>query len=117
MWLDSTDYLLARPKEEPTAENIILDDNIAAKIAAQQWVSGNTGKTGSGTQMWWIERFKMDNWRVEGIAVCVNRHGEQFSAVTLLQKEWRYLMPDYGQLVLDLESPAPVHSHCRHLES
>jgi ribonuclease HI len=63
------------PGEEPAVKTTILEDDAAAKRAAELWVRENEGKAGSGTWMWWTDGSRKDDGRVGAAAVCLNGDG------------------------------------------
>jgi hypothetical protein len=58
------------PGEESVIRTIILDDDTAAKRAAQRWASEKEGKIGAGVSMSWTDVLRSDDGRVAAAAVC-----------------------------------------------
>jgi hypothetical protein len=56
------------PVEEPAVKTVILDNDVAAKRAANQWVTDKEGKAESGVWVWWTDGSQMDNGRVGAAA-------------------------------------------------
>jgi len=64
------------PGKEPAVKTIILDDDGAAKIAAQRWAREKEAKVGAGVWMWWTDGSRSDDGRVGAAAVC--QHGSEW---------------------------------------
>jgi len=64
------------PGEEPVVSTIILEDDTAAKRAAQRWAREKEAKGESGVWVWWTDGSRSDNGRVGAAAVCT--HGNQW---------------------------------------
>jgi len=64
------------PGEEPAVKTILLDDDGAAKIAAQRWAREKEVKVGAGVWMWWTDGSRSDDGLVGAAAVC--KHGSEW---------------------------------------
>jgi len=63
------------PGEKPAVKTTILEEDAAAKRAAERWVREKEGKAGSGTWTWWTDGSRTDDRRVGAAAVCLNGDG------------------------------------------
>jgi hypothetical protein len=63
------------PGEKPAVKTTILEDDAAAKRAAEQGAKRMGSQAGSGTWTGWTDGSRMDNGRVAASAVCLNRDG------------------------------------------
>jgi hypothetical protein len=68
----------AQQDEAPPVMTVILSDDTAAKRGVIHWVRGREAKGGPGVWMWWTDRSRSDDCRVEAVAVC--KHTEVWRA-------------------------------------
>jgi len=85
------------PGEEPAVKTTILDDDAAAKRAAERWAREKEGKSGSGAWVWWTDGSQTDDGRVGATAVCLTETAGRSSAATLARDERRCSTLNYGQ--------------------
>jgi hypothetical protein len=64
------------PGEESVVRTIILDDDTAAKRAAQCWAREEEAKLGAGVWMWWTDGWRSGDGQVGATAVC--KHGNEW---------------------------------------
>jgi len=58
--------------EKPAVRITILEDDAAAKRAAELWAKRKEIKAGSGTWTWWTDGSRTDDGRLGAAAVCLN---------------------------------------------
>jgi len=58
------------PGKVPVVRTIILDDDTAAKRAAQRWPREKEAKGGAGVGMWWTDGSRSDDGQVRAAAAC-----------------------------------------------
>jgi len=61
--------------EKPAVNTIILEDNAAAKRAAQRWAETKEREAGYGTWTWWTDGSRTDDGTVGAASVCLTGDG------------------------------------------
>jgi len=92
------------PGEEPEIKTTILEDDTAARRAAELWAKDTEGESGSGTWTWWPDKSRTPGEGLGAAAVSQNAAGWTVFVSLLCKGRMRYSTLYFGRLDSDLGS-------------